>query len=446
MDSLIIKGGTPLKGRVKIGGAKNSALKLMCAALLTDKPLILHNIPQLADITTMSRLLVHHGVKISSPPPSGRRLGGGLETLSSQQPTLSQPLPEGEENSLRLQADNITDLTAPYELVKLMRASIIVLGPLLARFGQAKVSLPGGCAIGSRPVDLHLKALEKMGAEIEITDGYVIAKCKKLKAAEIFFEKVSVGATENILMAATLAKGETVLNNAAQEPEITDLCECLIKMGAKITGIGTNRITIQGVETLNGAEHTTVADRIETGSFIAASAITGGEIELINANADHLGAVLHKFEEAGVYVEKTAHGLRVKKPKEIKSINIITEPYPGFPTDMQAQFMTLMTLATGISKIEETIFENRFMHVPELSRMGAKIKVTGNTAIVTGIEKLNAAEVMATDLRASFSLVIAALAAEGETKITRVYHIDRGYEKIARRLQGLGADIVRVKV
>lgn len=417
MDSLIIKGGIPLSGQVKISGAKNSALKLMCAALLTEEPLILHNVPQLADITTMSRLLAHHGVKLSSAG----------------------------ENSLKLHSNNITDFTAPYELVKLMRASIIVLGPLLARFGQAKISLPGGCAIGTRPVDLHLKALEKMGAEIDIVDGYVVAKAKKLKGAEIFFEKVSVGATENILMAATLASGTTILNNSAQEPEISDLAECLIKMGAKIEGVGTNRLIIHGVDKLKGTEHHTVADRIETGSFIAASAITYGEIECVNAKAEHLGAVLHKFAEAGVHVEKTANGLLVKKPREIKAVDIITEPYPGFPTDMQAQFMAMMCIASGASAIEETIFENRFMHVPELARMGAKIKISGNHAFVTGVPGLRGAPVMATDLRASFSLVIAALAAEGETKISRVYHIDRGYEKIARRLQGLGANITRIK-
>jgi len=417
MDSLIIHGGQPLRGQVKISGAKNSALKLMCASLLTAEPLTLHNVPQLADITTMASLLKQHGMEIS----------------------------ESGENSFKLRSNNITNFTAPYELVKQMRASIIVLGPLLARFGEAKISLPGGCAIGTRPVDLHLSSLKKMGAEIDIIDGYVVAKAQRLKGAEIYFEKVSVGATENTLMAATLAQGETVLHNAAQEPEISDLVECLIKMGAKIDGIGTNRLTIQGVEKLHGAEHEVVADRIETGSFIAAAAITGSEIELLGARAEHLGAVLHKFEEAGVHVEKTANGLRVKKPREIKAVDITTEPYPGFPTDMQAQFMALMTVASGASTFQETIFENRFMHVPELVRMGAKIKTSGNTAIVTGVPGLRGAEVMATDLRASFSLVIAALAAEGETRISRVYHIDRGYEKIARRLQGLGADITRIK-
>ena len=416
MDSLIIRGGVPLKGIVQISGAKNSALKLMCAALLTDEKLTLHNVPDLADITTMGSLLTQIGVKISSR----------------------------QSNMLELQADNITDFVAPYELVRRMRASIIVLGPLLSRFGQAKISLPGGCAIGTRPVDLHLKALEKMGAKIEIVDGYVIAKAKKLRGAEIYFEKVSVGATENTLMAATLAEGETVLINAAQEPEIGDLIECLVKMGAKIEGAGTNKLRVQGVEELHGAEHNVVCDRIETGSFIAAAGITNGEIELVGARAEHLGAVLDKLTEAGINIEKTAAGIRVKSNGEIKPVNIITEPYPGFPTDMQAQLMALMTIANGSSTLEETIFENRYMHVPELCRMGAKIKVSGNHAIVTGVLKLQAAEVMATDLRASFSLVIAALAAQGETKINRVYHIDRGYDKVEEKLRKLGADIERV--
>ena len=416
MDSLIIKGGIPLRGQVKISGAKNSALKLMCAALLTEEPLILHNIPQLADIATMAVLLTQHGVKISN-----------------------------QDEAITLQAANITNFTAPYTLVKQMRASLIVLGPLLSRFGQAKVSLPGGCAIGTRPVDLHLQALEKMGAHIEIEDGYILAKCKKLKGAKIEFASVSVGATENILMAATLAQGQTILKNAAQEPEISDLANCLVKMGAKIDGIGSDTLKIEGVEKLKGTEHEVIADRIETGSFITAAAITGGDIELINAKAEHLQIVLEKLTDARVDIEETPNGLRAKRIGSLKPVNVETKPYPGFPTDMQAQFMALMTLAEGDSEITETIFENRFMHVPELVRMGAEIKLSGHTALLSGVKKLKAAEVMATDLRASFSLVIAALAAEGESKIGRVYHIDRGYEKIARRLQGLGAEITRVK-
>jgi UDP-N-acetylglucosamine 1-carboxyvinyltransferase len=417
MDAFIINGGKRLSGNVKIGGAKNSALKLMCAALLTDKPVILHNVPELDDITSMARLLAHLGAKLGSH----------------------------ENNTLEIQADNVNDLTAPYELVRRMRASIIVLGPLLARFGKVKVSLPGGCAIGTRPVDMHLKALEQMGATIEIDGGYVIAEAKQLVGAEIFFEKVSVGATENILMAATLAEGETVLHNAAREPEIVDLANMLIKMGAKIEGAGNETIKITGVPSLGGVEHTTVADRIEAGSFIIAAAITNGDVFLENVPANIMGASLPKMREAGIIITEEGNGLRAKGSGSIKATNVITAPYPGFATDMQAQFMTLMCLADGTSTIEETIFENRFMHVPELARMGADIKITGHSAVVTGVDKFKGAEVMATDLRASFSLVIAALAAEGQTKINRVYHIDRGYEKVVRRLAALGADIVRVK-
>lgn len=417
MDHFIIKGGNRLSGTVNISGAKNSALKLMCAALLTPEPVILHNVPELADITSMARLLAHLGMKMSSH----------------------------ENNTITLQSDNIHDFDAPYELVSKMRASIIVLGPLLARFGQAKVSLPGGCAIGTRPVDLHLKALEQMGAKIEIEAGYVNATCPKLQGAEIFFEKVSVGATENTLMAATLAEGITILHNAAREPEITDLANMLIKMGAKIEGAGTETIKITGVKSLGGVEHTTIADRIEAGSFIIAAAITGGEIFIPNIKHDLLGASWFKMKEAGIELSEENGGIKAKGGK-IKATNVLTAPFPGFATDMQAQFMSLMTLADGTSTIDEVIFENRFMHAPELMRMGADIKITGHTAVVKGVEKLKGAEVMATDLRASFSLVIAALAAEGETKINRVYHIDRGYEKIVRRLAAIGADIKRVKV
>ena len=419
MDSFIINGGKPLNGVVKISGAKNSALKLMCASLLTDEKLVLHNVPNLADITSMARLLAHLGVK----------LGTGDDDITG--------------NTLTMHSDEIRELSAPYELVRRMRASIIVLGPLLAKHGKARISLPGGCAIGARPVDMHLKALEEMGAKIEIAEGYVIAECEKLRGADIYFEKVSVGATENSLMAATLADGVTTLHNAAAEPEIVDLCECLSKMGAKIEGAGSSVLKITGVEKLHGAEHNVVADRIEAGSFIIAAGITGGEIKLENISAKTLGAILPKLKATGIEIEEKENSLIVKG-NSIHSKDIITEPHPGFPTDMQAQFMALMTLADGTSTIQETIFENRFMHVPELARMGANIKISGNTAIVKGVTKLTGAEVMATDLRASFSLVLAALAAHGQTKINRVYHIDRGYEKVEEKLQKLGADIIRV--
>lgn len=418
MDHFIIKGGNPLKGTVQISGAKNSALKLMCAALLTEKPVTLHNVPVLADIKSMAELLEHMGAKLS----------------------------DHKSNSITLDCGNITDLTAPYDLVSKMRASIIVLGPLLARFGKAKVSLPGGCAIGTRPVDLHLKALEQMGANIEIEGGYVIAECKKLKGTEIFFEKVSVGATENILMAATLAEGTTILQNPAREPEIVDLANMLISMGAKIEGAGTKTIKITGVEKLNGTTHTTIADRIEAGSFIVAAGITNGDLFMPNVNSEILGASWFKLKEAGIELTEEYGGIRARGTGKIKATNVITAPFPGFATDMQAQFMSLMCLAKGTSTLEEVIFENRFMHAPELARMGADIKITGHTAVVTGVEKLKGAEVMATDLRASFSLVLAALAAEGETKLNRVYHIDRGYERVEEKLRGIGANIERVKV
>ena len=348
-------------------------------------------------------------------------------------------------NTITLSAANISEPVAPYDLVSKMRASIIVLGPLLARFGNAKVSLPGGCAIGTRPVDLHLKALEQMGAKITIDAGYVIAECKKLKGAEIFFEKVSVGATENILMAATLADGVTTLHNPAREPEIVDLANMLISMGAKIEGAGTKTIKITGVDTLSGTTHTTITDRIEAGSFAIAAGLTGGNIFMPNINAEIFGAAWFKMKEAGIDLTEENGGVRAIGTGNIKATNAITAPFPGFATDMQAQFMTLMCLAKGTSTIEEVIFENRFMHVPELARMGANIQITGHTAVVTGVEKLKGAEVMATDLRASFSLVLAALAAEGQTKINRVYHIDRGYERVVRKLAGLGADIKRIK-
>ncbi len=414
MSSFIIKGGNPLRGKVKISGAKNSALKLLCAAILTEGKITFSNMPELDDITSMISLLSHLGIKFGN-----------------------------ENGAMTLQANNIHDLTAPYELVKRMRASIIVLGPMLARFGKAKVSLPGGCAIGARPVDMHLKALEQMGAKIEIEEGYVIAECKKLQGAEINFEKVSVGATENILMAATLAEGETIINNAAREPEIGDLANCLVKMGAKIRGIGTGTLRIEGVEKLHGCEHEVIADRIEAGSFIIAAAITNGEIEVIGAKPEIFGSCYESMEAAGINIEQRENSL-VATSGKIVATDITTMPFPGFATDMQAQFMALMCLAEGKSHIKETIFENRFMHVPELMRMGAKISISGNEAVVEGVEQLNSAEVMATDLRASFSLVLAALASKGETKMSRIYHIDRGYEKVEEKLRALGADIERI--
>jgi len=422
MDKIRIIGGTPLVGTIPISGAKNAALPLMAAALLTDEKLVLSNMPYLADIITMANLLVQHGVDLS----------------------FHAPLKEGG-RSMSLAASNIHNLTAPYEVVRTMRASVLVLGPLLARFGAAKVSLPGGCAIGTRPIDLHLKALEAMGAEIDLQDGYIHAKvAQRLKGAAIQFEKVSVGATENILMAASIADGQTILSNAAREPEVCDLAHCLQAMGAQIEGIGSDEITITGVERLHGCEYSVIADRIEAGSFAAAAAITGGDVELVGARAEHMQSVLEKFEAAGISVTETPRGLRVKSTGRIQGIDIMTAPYSGFPTDMQAQMMSLLSVADGASMVTETIFENRYMHVPELTRMGAKIVVHGSSAMIRGVEKLRGAEVMATDLRASVSLVIAALAAEGETLIHRVYHLDRGYERLEEKLSLCGANIERI--
>jgi UDP-N-acetylglucosamine 1-carboxyvinyltransferase len=420
MDKIRIIGGTPLKGSITISGAKNAALPLMAASLLTDETLTLSNMPYLADITTMANLLAQHGVSLSTH-------GDGTGRM------------------LALNAGKVDNFTAPYEMVRTMRASVLVLGPLLARFGEAKVSLPGGCAIGTRPIDLHLKALEKMGAKIVLEDGYIHAEVSgKLRGAEIVFEKISVGATENILMAACLAEGETVLKNAAREPEVSDLAHCLVSMGANIQGIGGDTLIISGVKKLHGAAHRVIADRIETGSYAAAAAITGGDVELIGARADLMPAVIDKFIEAGISVTETPHGLRVSRSGPIRGVDIMTEPFPGFPTDMQAQMMALLSLAEGASMITETIFENRYMHVPELVRMGARINVHGASAMVRGAAKLTGAEVMATDLRASVSLVIAALAAEGETLIHRVYHLDRGYERLEEKLIACGANIERL--
>ncbi len=430
MDKIRITGGVPLKGTIPISGAKNAALPLMTAALLTDKPLLLSNMPRLADIVTMTKLLRQHGVEIN-------------QTDDAATFTLGE-MPEGESH-MRLQAENIHNLTAPYELVRTMRASVLVLGPLVARYGEAKVSLPGGCAIGTRPIDMHLKALEMMGATIELADGYVRASCKgRLKGAEIPFDKVSVGATENIMMAATLAEGTTVLTNAAREPEVCDLAECLVKMGAEIEGIGTHRLTIHGKDALHGAEHRVICDRIETGTYISAAAITRGEVELKGVDPRLLTAVIEKYEEAGVTFAETPDGMIVSGADHFKGVDAMTQPHPGFPTDMQAQFMALMSVADGASMITETIFENRFMHVPELIRMGANVNVQGRSAMVRGVPSLRGAEVMATDLRASSSLIIAALAAKGETLIHRVYHLDRGYEALEAKLTACGAQVERV--
>ena len=427
MDRIRIIGGTPLKGTITIGGAKNAALALMPACLLTEETLALSNLPHLVDITTMANLLAQHGVTMAL---NGSASNGGHTG-----------------RVLELTAATIGNTTAPYDLVRKMRASVLVLGPLLARCGEARVSLPGGCAIGTRPVDLHLKALEQMGAKIELDGGYIIASVEgRLKGAHIIFPQITVGGTENILMAATLAEGETVIANAAREPEITDLAECLVAMGAKIDGIGTGTLKVQGVERLHGAEYSVVPDRIETGTYAVAAAITRGDIELVGARFDLMESVNKVLTECGVHVEETPRGMRVCADKgEITGVDIMTEPYPGFPTDMQAQLMALMATASGASMITETIFENRFMHALELQRLGADIEISGNTAVVRGVPALQGATVMATDLRASASLVVAALVAQGETCIERIYHLDRGYESIEEKLSRLGAGIRRVQ-
>ena len=427
MDSLRIVGGAPLKGEIPISGAKNAALPLMAACLLTEGRLTLSNVPYLADVITMANLLVQHGVTLdmTETKAPGPRFG----------------------RTLTLCAKNVANFTAPYELVRTMRASVLVLGPLLARFGKARVSLPGGCAIGTRPIDLHIRGLEQMGAEIELKDGYVDARVRgKLKGAEIGFDKVSVGATENLMMAATLASGETVLRNAAREPEVIDLAHLLIKMGAQIEGVGTDTLRIQGVDALHAATHAVIADRIEAGSFAAAAAITNGDVVLKGVSLEIMGAVAEKFHEAGVDMLPVEGGLRVKRQNgAMTGVDVMTQPYPGFPTDMQAQMMTLLSMAEGASMITETIFENRYMHVPELTRMGARINVHGSSAMVRGVPQLTGAEVMATDLRASVSLVIAALAAKGTTIINRVYHLDRGYEGLEEKLSACGATIERLR-
>jgi len=415
MDKLAITGGVPLQGEVRVSGAKNAALPILCAALLTSEPLVLTNVPKLNDVRTMRSLLAQMGVHA-----------------------------EGDPNGLTLSAANIDWPLAPYEMVKTMRASILALGPLLARCGEARVSLPGGCAIGLRPVDQHIKGLQAMGAEIDLDHGYIDAKAKSLSGANFVFDLVTVTGTENLMMAATLADGTTVLDNAAREPEVVDLAECLNAMGARITGAGTDRIVIEGVARLSGATHAIMPDRIETGTFLVAAAATGGDVALTGARPDTLGAVLDKLAEAGVAPTIDGSTIRIKRNGRLKSVSMRTAPYPGFPTDMQAQLMALMTVADDAAMITETIFENRMMHVQELKRLGAAIEVEGNTAIVRGAQKLTAANVMATDLRASAGLVIAGLIAEGETVIDRIYHLDRGYERIEDKLSALGARIRRV--
>ncbi len=426
MDRIRIVGGKPLHGEIPISGAKNAALPLLAASLLTDGMLRLVNLPDLADISSMAHLLGELGVKISMSGSVSNGGSGGRE--------------------IELRARDVLATTAPYDLVRKMRASVLVLGPLLAREHAAKVSLPGGCAIGTRPVDLHLKAMEQLGAEIELSEGYINAKAPGgLVGGHVVFPSVTVGGTENVLMAAALAKGETIVSNAAREPEVADLANCLVSMGAVIDGIGTDTLYIQGVGRLNGAEHTVLPDRIETGSYAVAAAITGGEILLRNARMDFMKATAELLARAGVRFIEVRNGIRVSRANgQLEGVDLMTEPFPGFPTDMQAQFMALMSIASGASMVTETIFENRFMHVPELCRMGADINVHGSSAIVRGVRRLSGAPVMATDLRASVSLVLAGLAADGETFVNRVYHLDRGYDRLEEKLAQCGAEISRL--
>ncbi|WP_294931719.1 UDP-N-acetylglucosamine 1-carboxyvinyltransferase [uncultured Paracoccus sp.] len=421
MDQIIVRGGGALNGEIPITGAKNACLTLMPLTLLTDQPLTLTNAPRLSDIRTMTTLLQSLGSEVA-------------------------PLQDGQ--VLAMSSHALTGVKAEYDIVRKMRASILVLGPLLARYGEAVVSLPGGCAIGARPVDLHLRALEALGAQLELRDGYVWAKAPSggLKGADFTFPLVSVGATENAVMAAVLAKGTSILRNVAREPEIVDLVHCLRRMGAQIEGEGSSTLTIEGVTALTGATHPVVTDRIELGTYMLAPAICGGEVECLGGRIDLVASFCEKLDEAGVDVIETARGLKVaRKNGRIRAVDVVTEPFPGFPTDLQAQMMALMCTAEGTSVLEETIFENRFMHAPELARMGARIEVHGGHATVHGVEKLRGAPVMATDLRASVSLILAGLAAEGETVVSRVYHLDRGYEKVVRKLRGVGAEIERIK-
>ena len=416
MQQIVIQGGKSLKGKVRISGSKNAALPILAATILTDKKNIIRNVPMLRDIDTFCRLLTSLGTKIKK------------------------------ETNKKVSADcsNISNLEAPYDLVKTMRASFLVMGPLLARFGEAKVSLPGGCAIGARPINLHLKGFQSMGAKIKIKDGYVLAKAKHLKGAKIYFDQPTVTGTENLMLAAVLAKGTSLIENAAREPEVVDLAKVLIKMGANIKGAGTDTIKIVGVAHLKGFDHNIIPDRIETGTFMIAAALTNGEIKILNCIPGNVKALIVKLQSAGVEITTKDNSLFVKGKHSIKPVNLVTSPYPGFPTDMQAQFMVLMTMAKGTSTISETIFENRFMHIAELKRMGADISIEGHTAMVKGAKKLSGAPVMATDLRASACLILAGLAAKGKTTISRVYHLDRGYEKIEEKFSALGASIKRI--
>ena len=426
MDKLLITGGRALSGEIAISGAKNAALPLLCAALLTREILTLTNVPHLNDISTMLKLLEQMGVKVSREfAPADSPVGAG-DTLS-------------------LDASGLNNAVAPYEMVKTMRASILVLGPLLARVGEARVSLPGGCAIGARPVDQHIKGLVAMGAAVNVEHGYVHAQATKLKGARLFTDMVTVTGTENLLMAACLAEGETVIENAAREPEVVDLANCLVAMGARISGAGSDVIRIQGVAALHGATHRVMPDRIETGTYLCAAAASGGEIRLKHTSAAYLDAVIDKLMDAGCEVVTERDAINLKAPKRLTAVSLRTSPYPAFPTDMQAQFMALNAVAEGTSIIRETIFENRFMHAVELIRLGANIRIDGNTAVVTGKEFLEGASVMATDLRASASLVIAGLVTRGETLIERIYHLDRGYQTLDLKLAALGADVRRVK-
>ncbi len=417
MDKLLIQGGVRLSGEVEISGAKNAALPILCASLLSAAPLELANVPQLNDISTMLRLLSEMGVKQES----------------------------GADGALVLDASVVDKPVASYEMVKTMRASILVLGPLLARFGEARVSLPGGCAIGARPVDQHIKGLQSMGAEITVEHGYVHARASRLRGARICTDMVTVTGTENLMMAACLAEGETVIENAAREPEVVDLANCLVSMGARISGAGTDIIRIQGVECLHGARHSVMPDRIETGTYLCAAAVTGGSVRLTRTSAAYLDAVVDKLMDAGCEIVVERDAIRLAAPARLKAVSLRTAPYPAFPTDMQAQFMAMNCVADGVATIRETIFENRFMHVNELMRLGANIQIEGNNAIVRGVDCLEGATVMATDLRASASLIIAGLVASGETLIDRIYHLDRGYERIEHKLAALGARVSRVR-
>lgn len=426
MDQMRIRGGRPLLGKIHISGAKNAALPLMAASLLTDEKLTLGNVPHLADIATMANLLGQHGVHLSL---NGHADNGHTGRV------------------MELKAEKISNVVAPYDLVRKMRASILVLGPLTARCGEAKVSLPGGCAIGTRPVDLHIAALQALGAEVTLDNGYIHTRAPKgLTGAEIVFPLVTVTGTENVMMAATLAKGETTIINAAREPEVSDLAQCLIAMGAEIEGVGSDKLKISGKNKLHSASHDVIPDRIEVGTFAMAAAITGGDVELLGARLEQIHTVARIMTEAGISMEETAQGLRVKRNgNRVQGVDIMTEPFPGFPTDLQAQAMALMCVAEGASMITETIFENRFMHVPELRRMGANITVHNASAMIRGVPQLTGAQVMATDLRASVSLALAGLAAQGETILNRVYHLDRGYERLEEKLGACGADIERVR-